>query len=355
VNERKDETPINEALREALVNAIVHADYSDRASVLIVKRPDLFGFRNPGLMRIPVEIALQGGEPDCRNRRLHQMFRYVGAGKQAGTGIPKILRGWGSQHWHPPKLYEQSTPYPQTILELRMLDLFPTEILNYLRTRFGHAFEALGQTERLALALATSEGTVTHARLREVSTEHPVNLSRSLRSLTDAGFLHSTGGPRSVYHLFGADLPTPDDVFGPLPNVGSSSLHVATSSLHSLAAPDNAREDRDATGCVVSAHLEAPIIDDLNLLSVEIRSRLESLATEPRNKAKLGRERLTQVIITLCRDHFVTLRSLAALVNRNPESLRDRYLTAMVKERKLVLAFPTTPNHERQAYRSAQD
>lgn len=88
--ERKDETPVHEALREALANVLVHADYSDRASVLVVKRPDMFGFRNPGLMRIPVEVALQGGEPDCRNRTLHKMFRFVGVGEQAGTGIPKI-------------------------------------------------------------------------------------------------------------------------------------------------------------------------------------------------------------------------------------------------------------------------
>ncbi|MDB6138785.1 MAG: hypothetical protein JWO94_1857 [Verrucomicrobiaceae bacterium] len=92
--ERKDETPVHEALREALANVLVHADYSDRASVLVVKRPDMFGFRNPGLMRIPVEVALKGGEADCRNRTLHQMFRFVGVGEQAGTGIPRILDSW---------------------------------------------------------------------------------------------------------------------------------------------------------------------------------------------------------------------------------------------------------------------
>lgn len=81
------------ALREALANVLVHADYSDRASVLVVKRPDMFGFRNPGLMRIPPEVAIRGGEHDCRNRTLHKMFRLVGIGEQAGSGIPKIYGG----------------------------------------------------------------------------------------------------------------------------------------------------------------------------------------------------------------------------------------------------------------------
>jgi predicted HTH transcriptional regulator len=350
--ERKDDTPIHEALREALVNVLVHADYSDRASVLIVKRPDLFGFRNPGLMRIPVEIALQGGEADCRNRLLHQMFRYVGAGEQAGTGIPKILRGWQSQHWHPPHLYELTSPYPQTLLELRMLDLFPERVITGLRRRFGVAFDRLEQVERTALALAASEGTVTHARLREIANQHPVDLSRCLRSLIDAGMLESSGGPRAVYHIAGDTLPTPDDVFGPAQaNVGTSSQHLDASSQH--LEPLTTEDVRDEAGCLISPHLAMPIIDDLDRLSLGVRQKLEAIAEESRSKAKLGRDRLIAIILAVCREQFVTLRCLAILVNRNPESLRNHYLTALVKERRLVLAFPTTPNHEKQAYRTA--
>ena len=51
--QRVDDTPVHEALREALVNTLIHADFSGRVSVLVVKRPDMFGFRNPGLMRVP--------------------------------------------------------------------------------------------------------------------------------------------------------------------------------------------------------------------------------------------------------------------------------------------------------------
>jgi predicted HTH transcriptional regulator len=70
-NFRQDDTPMHRALREALVNTLVHADYSDRASILVVKDPAGFLFRNPGLMRVPAKRALQGGESDCRNRTLH--------------------------------------------------------------------------------------------------------------------------------------------------------------------------------------------------------------------------------------------------------------------------------------------
>jgi ATP-dependent DNA helicase RecG len=342
--ERKEETPVHEALREALANVLVHADYSDRASVLVVKRPDMFGFRNPGLMRIPVEVALLGGEPDCRNRTLHKMFRMVGVGEQAGTGIPKILYGWQSQHWNPPKLYDIATPYSQTLLELRMIDLFPEQVMAGLKARFGAQFETISHVERVALALAASEGTVNHARLRAVTTEHSVDLSRTLQHLTQTGMLESTGGRGAIYHLPGEAIPTPDDVFGPVPRISVPSSPNLTGSSPNLT------ENRDADGCLVADQLPRPIIDDLSALGAGLRARLEGIAAEPRSKGKVDREVLIAVILKLCAQQFVTLRCLAALVNRKPETLRDQYLTKLVRERKLALAFPTAPTHERQAY-----
>lgn len=82
---------MHKALREALVNAIVHADYSERLSVLVVKPPGYFGFRNPGRMRIPNEASFEGGISDCRNRSLQRMFSLIGLGEQAlETALPEI-------------------------------------------------------------------------------------------------------------------------------------------------------------------------------------------------------------------------------------------------------------------------
>ena len=357
--ERKDETPVHVALREALANVLVHADYSDRASVLVVKRPDMFGFRNPGLMRIPVESALLGGESDCRNRTLHKMFRLVGVGEQAGTGIPKILHGWQSQHWNPPKLYDQSVPYNQTLLELRMIDLFPEWVMTGLHGVFGAAFDGRTQLERIALALAFSEGTVTHARLRMLSTDHPVDVSKTLQHLVQEGFLESTGGRGAIYHIEGMPLPTPDDVFGPppplkttasSPDLPPSSPALAGSSPALRTRSPDSPAKRDANGCLTTDQLHLPVVDSLADLREKYRWGLELLASGPRKKRKLPREELIAVILQLCSGRFITLGCLAELVSRNPDNLRDQYLSPLVKEQKLELAFPTTPNHMRQAY-----
>lgn len=346
--ERQDETPVHIALREALANVLVHADYSDRASVLVVKRPDMFGFRNPGLMRIPLDVALNGGEADCRNRNLHKMFRLVGVGEQAGSGIPRIFQGWKSQHWKPPRLYESLTPYNQTLLELRMIDLFPAAVMLDLRSRFGGRFDALPEEERMALALAASEGTVNHARLCAVSEAHPVHLSRALQHLVQAGMLTSEGAGRGVvYFLPWQEMPTPDDVFGPLPMEQSFQTFGSSSGL---AGSSSGLPQPDDDGYWHSDHLSLPVISNLAALSPTLRQQLEQLAAEPRSRKKLKREAMEQVILAVCNGHFMTLQALAELVQRQSVSLRNEYLSPMVREKRLNLAFPATPTHERQAY-----
>jgi len=441
--ERKDETPVHEALREALTNVLVHADYSDRASVLVVKQRDMFRFRNPGLMRIPIEAALRGGTSDCRNRTLHRMFRLAGVGEQAGTGIPKILQDWSSQHWSPPKLEDIADPNNQTVLELRMIGLFPAEVMADLRLRLGEQFDALTELERTAVALAASEGTVNHARLRTLTATHPVDISKMLQRLTQVGILESTRGRGAVYHLAGQAIVTPEEVFGPvfqeahaaagapdlpengrsldLPENGGRSLDLPEKgsldlpekgsldlpekgvkcpdsrenggkpldllekarSLDlpenggSLDLPENGRSldlpenggrsldlpeitaaarpkhQRNADGCILHEKLALPLVDDLNELSASLRGRLETIAAEPRTKGKVPQQVMSDVLLKLCEDHLLTLRCLAALVSRKPESLRSQYLAPLVQDRKLVLAFPKTPNHELQAYRSS--
>ncbi len=374
--QREDETPVHVALREALANAMVHADYSDRASVLVVKRPDMFGFRNPGLMRIPPEVAIRGGEHDCRNRTLHKMFRLVGVGEQAGSGIPKIYGGWASQHWRAPALYERIEPYNQTLMELRMVDLLPKDLIASLQAAFGAKFDALTQAERLTLAAAASEKTVTHARVREMTSMHRGDATSLLKKLVQDGFLEThNAGRGAVYCLSGAGLPSPNEVFGATaeiaandpvlaasspnlaassPNLSPSSPNLAGSSPNLAAQPADLAGKRDADGCLLASQLPLPIVDDLDKLSEALRQNLELIAKEPRVKGRVDRDSLIQVILGICTGRFVTLSSLAQLVDRKPDTLRDQYLTKLVRDRQLSLAFPTTPTHERQAYCATQ-
>lgn len=360
---RQDNTPVHQALREALVNTLVHSDYSDRASVLVVKRPDMFGFRNPGLMRVPQEIAIQGGDSDCRNRLIHQMFRFVGLGEQAGSGIPKIYRGWDSQHWRAPLLYEKETPSGQTLLELRMLDLLPEGAIERLREMLGAEFDALDHLERLILATAATEQVVTHRRMVEITTEHAHDLTLAFKTLSKKALLDSTGhGQGTVYCLSGQSFPTPDQAFGESgikairamsgARPGSSG-HLEESSGHKEV--NSGHPKRTEEGCLMVAGLSKPLIDRLEGLSDLLHGKLLEKAVTAREKARLPKDELEEIILTLCEGFYLTLPVLCSLLNRQPDPLRKSYLKPLAERSELSLAFPRTPTDPRQAYTKTRD
>jgi ATP-dependent DNA helicase RecG len=101
-------------------NTLVHADYLDRASIRIQKWPSGFEFRNPGVLRVPAELALQGGESDCRNRTLHQMFLMLGLGERAGSGLPKIRAAWENAGFKV-DITDTFEPYDQTLLRIEQV------------------------------------------------------------------------------------------------------------------------------------------------------------------------------------------------------------------------------------------
>ena len=97
----------------------------------------MFSFRNPGMMRGPIDTALHGGQSDCRNRTLQKMFRFISLGENAGSGLPKIIAGWQSQHWRMPIIRLMPGPQEHTALELHMLSLVPEQTLQVIKEGVG--------------------------------------------------------------------------------------------------------------------------------------------------------------------------------------------------------------------------
>ena len=200
---RIDQSPVHEALREALVNTLIHADFTGRASILVVKRPDLYGFRNPGSMRIPLDDALQGGYSDCRNRVLQRLFRMAGYAEQAGTGIHKIYSAWAERLWRAPLLQETRDDPEMTFLTMTMVSLLSSETIAKLESLFGSRFHSLTTTQKMALATVAVENRVSHARLKTMVYEHPRDISAALSWLCREGFLDSAGVARNLLLLPG--------------------------------------------------------------------------------------------------------------------------------------------------------
>ncbi len=322
---RSDDTPIHEAIREALTNTLIHADYTGRVSILVVKRPDMFGFRNPGLMRISIEQAIQGGISDCRNRRIQDMFRYIGLGDHAGSGIPKIYMNWKEQHWRLPLLREDPT-YAQTLLELRMISLLPEESLKMLDDLFGERFRKLPELERIILITSATEDMVNHDRIKEIASNHPKDISAALAHLVHEKMLIKQGETRaSFYRLPGKKLTVISSLF-------EDSLAPNS--------PDLAPSSPDLTGS--SPDLKSKLTHILSALGFS------------EMPGKINATTMRDIILQMCDGNTLTLKDLSLILERDPKALQDQYLTPMIAEGIIELKYPNNKNHPDQAYRKKQ-
>jgi len=354
---RVDDTPVHEALREALINTLIHADYTGRVPIQIIKRPDMFVFRNPGIMRLPLEDALRGGTSDCRNRKLQKMFQLVGIGEQAGSGIPKIYRNWSQQHWRLPALLEEVEP-DQTLLAMLMVNLLPEETLRELDKRFGSEFRELSDDQRLALVTVALEGKVTHARLKCMSVTHPHDLTKALSALVRDGFLESSGIARGTFYFFPGEPPNAE-----VDLVAQNYKFLEKTSSEDLLSgivAENIFDDLELSSDdleLSSDDLELSS-DDLELSSDDLElssddwEALKVIAANVRNKGKVANEVMEMTILKLCQGRFLNHKQLQELLNRSHNTLRLGYLSKMQKKGQLELRYADKPTHPNQGYRT---
>lgn len=105
--ERIDEVPVISAIREAFINCIGNANFYDAYGLVILRYPNKLIFENPGILRMPLEKVLIGGNSDPRNKAIMKMFSLIGYGERAGSGIPNIFSIWKKEHWPSPQLIQE--------------------------------------------------------------------------------------------------------------------------------------------------------------------------------------------------------------------------------------------------------
>jgi len=95
---RNDDPPHLQALREALVNLIIHTDYFSKSNPRIRVFSDRFEFYNPGALPKKIELILKEDFSLPRNPIIAKIFRYVNFAENIGSGFHKMINGWQSKY-----------------------------------------------------------------------------------------------------------------------------------------------------------------------------------------------------------------------------------------------------------------
>lgn len=124
---RVDETPMHNAVREALVNCLVNADYYLSRGVLIDSYDDKIVMKNPGLSIVGKRQMLRGGDSEPRNANIMKMFNLLGFGEHAGSGVPDIFSIWEQAGYVEPNIEEffgntETNEPDKTIVKLPLVE-----------------------------------------------------------------------------------------------------------------------------------------------------------------------------------------------------------------------------------------
>ena len=185
---RNDDTAIHKAIREAVVNMLIHSDYQITGVLSIVKEDKGYCFSNPGSLKLPIRAIYEGGHSVARNPRIQTMLRMIGYGDNIGSGFPTILSAWGDENWRKPDL-SQDEELHQVTLKLWMISTMPKECTDHLKKLFGRVYSHLSQNEQLILGTAYLEGSVTNSRLQALLDLHSTDVGHLLSDLTARNLL----------------------------------------------------------------------------------------------------------------------------------------------------------------------
>lgn len=151
------------AVREAIVNAAVHADYAQRGATISVSVfSDRIEIENPGLLPFGLTLEdIQEGTSKLRNRVIGRVFKELRLIEQWGSGIQRMTSACREAGMADPLFEERATSFRVTMRSTRIgearVDRSDSEILEVLRAISGQdglstseIAERIGRSDRAA-------------------------------------------------------------------------------------------------------------------------------------------------------------------------------------------------------------
>lgn len=305
---RHDETAVHTALREALVNAIVHADYEGERGIVVERERTSFAFSNPGLLRVPISQALEGGVSDLRNPNLCKMFLLIGLGERAGSGLFNIRQTWRDREWEIPQFLQQETPARTTFI-LRMISVDTQENEEKFRT-IGDSYNKK------------------HGSVNKESDSDNIDF-KSLNNVLNS-FNKENKSLNNEFISYNKE-----------DNSGNKKGNFYNNEMKSLNNVDLADSTDGETDLEEKEGLEG---------GEGTEEELWKISELARKRKRLSPKVMEEIIVRLCVHRPLRLKELADMLERTPDGLRNNYLAKLLREGRIRLKYPDQVNHPKQAY-----
>jgi len=184
-------------VREAIVNAIAHRDYSIRGEgIRLLMFNDRLELYSPGRLPGHVTLANLKDERYSRNEAVVAVLTDLGYIERLGYGIDRMIAAMQEAGLPEPEFAETAAGFRVTLRSAGddLVSVLPQE------QRWHHAF--LNERQEAALAFVREQGRITNSDLQALAPDvHPETIRRDLADLVDKNLFIRIGSKRATYYI----------------------------------------------------------------------------------------------------------------------------------------------------------
>ncbi|MGM9828121.1 MAG: ATP-binding protein, partial [Muribaculaceae bacterium] len=313
-----------DALREAIVNALVHQSLRVHRPIQIIRYSNRIEIINPGFSLKPAETL---GEPgsEMRNPTIGSIFHETKLAEAKGTGISTMRRLMKEAGMMPPT-FDSDLGRNTFTTRILLHHFMPEEDVRWLAS--NRLLAELNDAQKTAIIFLREVGAIDNITYRQLSGVSAREASASLKRLETLGLLKMNGQGRNTYYTPSVEL---NEMYAA--NGATSISNNATS------APNNATP---VSNNATSVPKDATSI--LATLPKEISLKINSLGK------RVPLSTLEALTIELCTIRPFSIEELALLLQRTVSHIRNKVLPPLLSDGSVRFTIPEMRNHPNQKY-----
>jgi ATP-dependent DNA helicase RecG len=188
------------ALREALINALIHRDYTNPGrDIKVGVYDDIVNIVSPGGFPSTLTAeALVEGRSEIRNRVIARVFKELGYIEQWGSGIQRIKSACLAQGLSEPRVREKGDFVDVEFYRAVAEDTAEIDLPNI--GKVSGSIGKVSEKQRCILLHLETQTTITSKTVESLVNVKEAMARRILKEMTDKGLIERKGQGRSTYY-----------------------------------------------------------------------------------------------------------------------------------------------------------
>ena len=292
-------------LREAIVNALMHASYRVHQPIQILRYSNRIEIRNPGYsLKNEDQLGEPGSRP--RNPKIAAIFHETNLAETKGSGI-RTMRKLMEENGFAPPTFESDRDNNQFTTRLLLHHFLTALDLEWIKNL---GIDTLNDAQKKALLFVRESGAINNQTYRQLCAVETLVASNELRQLCDLHLLEKKGKSRATYYVTGTAIPQSETIL-----TMERNRHQLDPNRHQL--PEN------------------------------LKQAIQSLGPKPRIKAT------QEIVLKLCQSASWRAEDLMSLLGKSDKKRLVRsILNPMIAAKQIEYTIPESPRHPYQEYRA---